>query len=256
MKLPVLLTTLVALTATFALAQDRLVARKHLVIVMAEDEYKTAESLPKFAKQHLKDFQVSLVFGNPKERNDIPGITRLNDADIALISVRRRVLPKEQMDAVRKFVADGKPVVGIRTASHAFSLRGKQPPEGLFAWESWDADINGGSYTNHYGNNLQAHFYKAKGAEHPILTGINDQEFPCGGSLYKSAPLGKKTTTLMMGRVEGQPPEPVAWTNTHTGGGRVFYTSLGHVKDFEQPAFQQLLRNGIYWAAGLDVPKE
>jgi type 1 glutamine amidotransferase len=64
--------------------------------------------------------------------------------------------------------------------------------------------------------------------------------------------LGPKTTLLMMGRAEdGTPHEPVTWTNTHTGGGRVFYTSLGHPDDFGIPAFQQLLRNGVYWAAGL-----
>ena len=38
-----------------------------------------------------------------------------------VVSARRRVLPKGQLDALRKFVAEGKPVVGIRTASHAFA---------------------------------------------------------------------------------------------------------------------------------------
>ncbi len=59
-----------------------------------------------------------------------------------------------------------------------------------------------------------------------------------------------------MGRVEDRlPHEPVTWTNTHIGGGRVFYTSLGHPDDFQVPAFRRLLLNGVYWAAGLDIPR-
>jgi type 1 glutamine amidotransferase len=41
----------------------------------------------------------------------------------------------------------------------------------------------------------------------------------------------------------------VAWTNTGKHGGRVFYTSLGHIEDFQQPAFNELLVNAIRWAA-------
>ena len=67
--------------------------------------------------------------------------------------------------------------------------------------------------------------------------------------------MGPKTSLLMMGRVDDLPHEPVTWTNTHAGGGRVFYTSLGHPDDFHTPAFRQLLRNGIYWAAEVEIPQ-
>ena len=43
--------------------------------------------------------------------------------------------------------------------------------------------------------------------------------------------------------------EPVAWTHVGPGGGRVFYTSLGHPYDFGITQFRQMLRNAIYWAA-------
>ena len=59
---------------------------------------------------------MSYVFGSEEDPYDIPGIEVLNDADIVLISVRRRVLRKPQMDVIRKFVESGKPVVGVRTA--------------------------------------------------------------------------------------------------------------------------------------------
>ena len=75
--------------------------------------------------------------------------------------------------------------------------------------------------------------------------------------LYKTSPLAGTATTLMMGRVgDRQPHEPVAWTNAHTGGARVFYTSLGHQDDFKLPAFRRLLLNGIFWALDKPVPSQ
>ena len=237
---------------TFRFKNDK---RPHLVMVVAEDEYKTEETLPVFARDYLgKGFRVSFVFGNEEERNDIPGLEVLDDADAMLISVRRRVLPHDQMAHIRSFIESGKPVIGLRTASHAFVLRNQEPPEGYADWPGWDPQIFGGNYTNHYGNKLKSTI-RIDG-EHAILTGIPDEEFGVGGSLYKVAPLEKGTTPIMFGRVEGQDEEPVAWTFQRDDGGRSFYTSLGHVDDFKQPAFLRMLTNGIYWAAGVEIPEE
>ena len=46
-----------------------------------------------------------------------------------------------------------------------------------------------------------------------------------------------------------QRTEPVAWTRIHNGG-RVFYTSLGHQRDFEVEMFLRLLANAVLWAGG------
>ena len=87
------------------------------------------------------------------------------------------------------------------------------------------------------------------GAEdHPILKGVDVDELVGQGSLYKVSPLADSATPLLTGTIPGQSPEPVAWTNQNRYGGRTFYTSLGHVGDFEQPAFNRLLKNGIDWA--------
>ncbi|MBI1310610.1 nicotinamidase [bacterium] len=231
----------------FRFAHDE---RPDCLIVMAEQEYLTNESLPKFALAQLgHDFRVSYVFANESERNDLPGINVLADADVLLLSVRRRVLPPAQMAVVKKYLAAGKPIVGIRTANHAFSLRGKTPPEGLVGWESWDADIFGGSYSNHYGNGPQVTPAIADGAtEHPILAGVDVKSLRGIGSLYVVSPLADSTTPLLLGAIPGKAAEPIAWTNRTRFGGRAFYTSLGHVGDFEQPAFQRLLKNALLWA--------
>ena len=256
---PTVTSTAFTRKATFRFAEDK---RPRLVIVSAEDEYETDKSLPVFANNYLdKQFQVTLLFGNPELRDDIPGIEALNDADLALVSIRRRLLPPEQLAVVRKFIADGKPIVGIRTASHAFCLRNGEVPEGKAAWPQFDREVFGGNYHGHHGNKgdgePKTYVWVAPGAEeHPILTGVPTGELEVVSWLYKTSPLAKGTKTLLMGRVGNRlPHEPVAWAYKHTGGGRAFYTSMGHTADFEMPAFRRLLINGIYWAAGLPVPR-
>lgn len=231
--------------------------RPHVVIVMAEDEYETEQTLPPFAVEQLgKEFQVSLVFGSDKDRNEIPGLEVLDSADVALISVRRRTLPSDQLAIVRRFVAAGKPVLGIRTASHAFCLRGKPAPDGLSDWPEFDAEVFGGSYTNHYGNELKSMVSMVEGAEKfPVMQGIKRKQFPQGGSLYKTAPLTKGSKVFLTGTVEGHPAEPVAWAFQRKDGGTSFYTSMGHRDDFETPEFNRLLLNAFCWVSGLSPSK-
>ncbi|HEY7427274.1 MAG TPA: ThuA domain-containing protein [Gemmataceae bacterium] len=236
----------------FRFASDK---RPHVVLLMAESEYETNRTLPEFALKHLgKDFRVSLVYGSETNANDVPGIEALNEADLVLVSVRRRALPKKQMDIVRKFVARGKPLVGIRTASHAFSLRGGKPPEGCAVWEEFDAEVLGGHYTNHHGAGPKVAVKTAEeAAGHAILEGIDLAELRGNGSLYMVRPLAKTTTPLLIGSVPDKPAEPVLWTHATKAGGRVVYTSLGHPDDFKEPAFNRLLSNAVHWAADLPV---
>lgn len=229
--------------------------RPHLAIVMAEDEYETNSTLPKFALQHLgKRFRVTLLFGSDHERNSIPGFSAIKDADAVLISIRRRVLPAADMQSLRGFVAAGKPVIGIRTASHAFSLRNAEPPEGYSDWPEFDAEVFGGNYHGHLGNSLASTIQAEQELLHPILRTVTKEPFPQGYSLYNVLPLAKGTTVLATAKAEGHPTEPVAWTYQRADGGRSFYTSPGHPKDFANVNFQQLLLNGIHWAVGLNQP--
>jgi len=233
-------------------------AAPHLVMLIAEPEYKTRETLPAFAEGELsREFCWSIYFGKEDDPHALAEFTSLDDADVLLISIRRRVLPEAQLQLIRKYIAAGRPVVGIRTASHAFSLRGdKEAPAGYALWEGFDPEVLGGHYTGHHSNDTRTAIRVAPGAaKHPILAGVDLREFSGNGSLYRVSPLAKSTTPLLIGSIPGHPDEPVAWTNTSAGGGRVFYTSLGHPKDFESPAFRRLLKNGILWAVGTNAPR-
>lgn len=232
--------------------------RVRLAMLIAEDEYKTEETLPKFAAQHLgKHFSVTAIFGSEADRTRFPGIEVIENADALLVSVRRRPLQTGELQRIRDFVAKGKPVIGIRTASHAFSLRDKQPDAGVAAWPEFDAEVFGGNYTGHFGNSLKSKvFGVSEAAGHQVVRGLDFNNFSPGGSLYKTAPLAAGSNALLYGKLDGEPEQPVAWTFIRADGGRSFYTSLGHVDDFAQTQFTTLLSAGIHWACQIDPPTQ
>ena len=232
--------------------------RPNLLIIMAEREYKTDQTLPAFAQKHLGHlFKVDYVHASETERNDLPGIEAIDEADIILVSVRRRLLPSAKMKLLLDFAGNGKPIVAIRTASHAFAMRKKgEWKDDLVEWSGFDHKIIGGNYTGHHGNGPRVALSSPAGAKvHPILKGVDLSKLQGCGSLYKTAPLAKSARELVRGTIEGKTPEAIAWTNKTSFGGRVFYTSLGHVDDFAQPGMNILLRNALCWAAGLPVPE-
>jgi len=239
----------------FRFGEDK---RPHAVLLIGEDEYKTWETLPKFAQSELapRGLRVSIIQQDEKDKNRFPGlIEALRDADVLLVSTRRRALPKEQLDAVRGHLASGKPLVGIRTASHGFAPRGADAEKGA-AWPKFDPEVLGGNYAGHHGNEPKTVITAAVGSEkHSILTGIDTPRLFGNGSLYKVSPLKGSATPLLIGRIPDQPPEPVAWTH-HYGPkqARVFYTSLGHPDDFASAEFRRLLLNGILWALDRPIP--
>jgi type 1 glutamine amidotransferase/nicotinamidase-related amidase len=234
--------------------------RPRVAMLIGEREYDTKSTLPEFARQFLyRDFHVDFIHADPEDGNLFPGIGVLPQADLLLVSVRRRAPPRDQLQLVRDFVQQGKPVVGIRTASHAFDLRGAAPPPGHALWPEFDAQVFGGNYHGHHGNKgdggeASYAWVAEQAAGSPLVEGLPEAAWRTSSWLYKTSPLEPGTRVVLMGRVgQRRPHEPVAWTNIHAGHGRAFYTSLGHPDDFGDPAFQQLLLRGIRWSLRLPV---
>lgn len=247
--------TLFSLAILFAatIVTESIVAadKPHIVMLIAEREYDTDVSLTAFAKEHLDGtYRVTILRADPADRESLVGTEAIEKADVLLVSVRRRTLPPEQLSRIQMHVAGGKPVIGIRTANHAFCLRKGDPPKGRAVWPQWDRDVFGGNYTGHHGNNLKTTYQTvAKNQSHVILEGIRSSEKTVtGGSLYKVAPLATGATILLSGSVPDQPAEPIAWTFKRADGGKSFYTSLGHVDDFSGPVMPLLLNNAIAWS--------
>jgi nicotinamidase-related amidase len=225
---------------TFRFAEDK---RPTVAIVMSESEYETATTLPLWSASHLaKNYRVQLIYGSESDPNSIPGIEAIAQANLLLVSVRRRTLPPEQLNFVRKFVATKKPVLGIRTASHAFSLRNTAPPQGLAAWPEFDAEVFGGNYINHFGNDLHPTIGTTEaGTEHEITGMFHAGTYVSQGSLYQTSPLQQGALALLKGEIDGKPAEPAAWLFRRSDGGQSFYTSLGHKSDFADARFQAML---------------
>jgi type 1 glutamine amidotransferase/nicotinamidase-related amidase len=243
-----------SLTGQPAFVFDKTENRPRAVFVIGEDEYKTDETLPAFAKAELEPRGIRCTFVHADKNNlhDFPQMEALKVADVMVLSVRRRAPKAEQLALVRDYLASGKPLVGIRTASHSFDARGKHP-EGHAEWKTFDPDVLGGNYVGHHANDSYPQITLAGGAEkNPLLAGVT-LPFISQGSLYKVSPLASNATPLLTGTIKDFSPEPVAWTN-QAGKSRVFYTSLGHPDDFDQPGFRRLMINATFWALDRRAP--
>jgi len=227
-------------------------ARKKLVLLIGENEYETERTLPAFAAEHLKEFKVVVVSAGREVTNSVfDRMEEVVDADLVLVSVRRRVPPKSQMDILHAYVLAGKPVVGIRTASHAFARGRIGQPEGGTEWRDWDPRVMGGNYRGYHPRGLIS-LMSAPDPKSSLLEGVK-LPFESSAWMYKVTPLASRAEPVLVGTVEGKHSEPVAWTFIREDGGRTFYTSMGMPADFENPSFVALLRNGVRWAAAAEA---
>jgi nicotinamidase-related amidase/type 1 glutamine amidotransferase len=229
-------------------------SRPHVVFMVSDDHYHADKTLPQFAQWMREEHALHCTVLHGEGKHDIPGTANLESADALVLFVRRLALPEEQLQAVRRFVAAGKPLIALRTASHAFSLhqdppQGFQLPSGREEWREFDARILGGNYHGHGGNDVRTDVsVVAAAADHPLLRGVGSATWRNSGSLYHAGPITGDATLLMEGKSAGR-TEPLAWIRQpSTGRGKVFYTSLGHPDDFKEPAFRRLLANGVHWA--------
>jgi type 1 glutamine amidotransferase len=185
--------------------------------------------------------------------SDIPHTTELQDADCLVLFIRRLALPKQQLDRVRKYLAGGGALVGLRTASHAFDAKGKAEA-GQAEWPEFDPEILGGGYHGHGPNDRGTDVANVpEQADHPLLAGVKPARWHSVGSLYFTTPVKDDATVVMTGSLDDR-VEPLTWFRTNRGG-RTVYSGLGHPDDFQQPPFHQLLINAIFWSMQRDVPK-
>jgi len=231
-----------------------------VVFLIGEDEYRTWETLPVFAERYVgwRGLETAVVQQNPANKNDFPGFAEaMKDADLLVVSVRRRALSKPNLDLIRAHLSKGRPVVGIRTASHAFDPRGDDANQGA-SWPEFDAQVLGGNYHNHRANGTKTRVQVPEnGFVSPVLTGVDLNQLIGNGSLYMNQPLQDSAQAVLIGSIPDQPSEPVAWTHTYgPKHAKVFYTSFGHPDDFANPAFRRLLLNGMLWALSQPIPPD
>jgi len=234
----------------FRFQQD---ARPHVVFIVSDDHYGADETLPRFAQMLREQYGCHSTVLHGQGSADIPAMDELERADCTVLFIRRLALPKTELDKFRRYVAAGKPLVAMRTASHAFSLNNKPGPEGTDQWPEFDAQGLGGSYHGHGSNEAGTDVAVVpESAGHPILAGVKPARWHSTGSLYNTSPVASDATVLMTGS-QGETVEPLVWVRT--SGGRMCYVGLGHPDDFNDRQFICLMVNAIHWAMDRVLPE-
>lgn len=259
-----------------------------VVLIAGDEEYRSEEAMPMLGKllSVRHGFECVVLFSidaetgaiDPEEQTNIPGLEALDDADLMVIATRFRELPDDQMKHIVDYVESGRPIVGLRTATHAFSYQ-RNPDSAYAHWhfrsESWPGgfgqQVLGDTWINHHGRHGQesTRGVVAPGAaDHPILRGVDDVWGPT--DVYGLRNLGDDANILLLGAVlagmspddppvEGEkndPMVPIAWTRSYTAAAgkaaRVFTTTMGASTDFESEGLRRLLVNAVYWGLGME----
>ncbi len=255
---------------------------KHIVFLAGDHEYRSEETLPALARILAKHhgFKCTVLFNVDKETGEIvpgnsnmPGMEALDTADLAVVFLRFQDFPPEQMRHLDDYLNRGGPVVGLRTATHAFKMKATDP-FAKYSFDSKDEDYDlgfghqvlGQTWVGHYGRNHQqsTRITVVEGKQnHPILRGVKNVWVQAGG--YVGKPTDGEILTLaqpLNGMTpdspadETKPPMPSEWTRTYKSKsgktGRVFTSLYGTPEDLLNDGYRRLLVNGCFWAVGLE----
>ncbi|MEM7146407.1 MAG: ThuA domain-containing protein [Verrucomicrobiota bacterium] len=265
---------------------------RHIVLIAGDEEYRTEESMPMLGQILAKKygFKCTVIFSidpetgfvDPNNQENLPGLDALNDADMMIIGTRFRNPPAEDMKHIDNFVHSGKPIMGLRTATHAFNFgKNTDHPYAHYGWKSeeWPGgfgqQVLGDTWVNHHGK------HKVEGCrgiideenkDHPILKGVTDVF--AESDVYGINKLTGDETILMYGQVtetlepdskpvageQNDPMMPVVWVKEFTGDkgktSKVITTTMGASVDLDNEGLRRLVINAVLWALDLDVPEK
>jgi putative membrane-bound dehydrogenase-like protein len=255
---------------------------KHIVFLAGDHEYRSEETLPALARilaNHF-GFKCTVLFNVDGKTGEIvpgnsnmPGMEALDSADLAVVFLRFQNFPKEQMKPLDDYLNRGGPVVGLRTATHAFKMKATDP----FSKYSYDSktpgyelgfghQVLGQTWVGHYGTNhkqsTRITIIDDK-KNHPILRGVKDVWVQAGG--YVGKPTDGETLTMAQplngmkpdSPVDAtKPPMPSEWTRTYKTAsgksGRVFTSLYGTPEDILNDGYRRMLVNACLWALSLE----
>ena len=294
-RLPLVLALLLA--ATFAApAAERWVTYeppagkangKTIVLLSGDEEYRSEESLPQLGRilSQRHGFRTIVLFSqdadgtiNPNNQTNVPGMHLLAGADLVVNQFRFRELPDADMKHFVEYLHSGKPMIVVRTATHAFNYeRNKQSPYAKYDWRAPGGGFGsmtvGETWTFHHGDHgTEAARGLVDGLPrtHPTLPGVNAFSAPsdvCGPSPNFPA----DATILMWGQTlkgmkADDPPNlnkaimPLVWLRDFkSDSGRtapILCTTIGAAIDLESEDLRRLFVNASYHLTGLKVPEQ
>lgn len=268
-------------------ASEVLGRRKHVVLIAAEQEYRSEQAMPMLAKVLAEHhgFDCTVLFSVNKDgdvdptlpapfkekdrRHKIPGLEYLKDADCLILMSRFMHLDDDQMQHVYRYLDSGKPLIALRTANHGFQRNWNYKVNGKSVSLR---DLLGGSFMGHHGG---WHRESTRGVlvesqqTHPILNGVENvwgtsDVYRCHGERFT---FPDDCTALVLGQplVNLKPdapanskkePLPVAWIKTWKGNGsnpsRIFHFTMGSAEDFENAGVRRMTINAVYWGLGME----
>jgi hypothetical protein len=268
---------------------------RHVVFLSGDEEYRSEEGLPMLAKilSQRHGFKTTVLFSldpdgtiNPKNSKSLSEPAVLDTADAVVMLLRFRAWPDEDMARFDKLLKAGKPIVALRTSTHAFNGFPKGSP-----WESWNYNNQGGFGKRVLGETWLTHWgrHKAEATRgviepsqrsHPLLRGVVDifadtdvyEAYPPAdatilvrgvvlrGMTPDSAPADYRKPRATDKQEQGvnDPAMPVAWTrlqkNDNGTTNKILTTTMGSATDLESEGLRRLVVNAVYWGLGLDVP--
>ncbi|MEW4454420.1 hypothetical protein AB1L30_17225 [Bremerella sp. JC817] len=256
---------------------------KKIVLISGDEEYRSEEALPMLAKilsQH-HGFQCTVLFAinpedgtiDPNNQTNIPGMEALKDADLCILMTRFRNLPEADMQILDDYLKAGKPIIGIRTSTHAFNIP-KDAKFGNYSWSNnggFGKKVLGETWVNHHGRHkgesTRGVINEAE-KDNPILSGVDDVWGPT--DVYGIRSLPDDAKVLMYGAVlTGMKPEdkplegakndpmmPIVWTMPYQweGGkqGTSVCSTFGSAIDFVNEDGRRLIVNAAYDLVGLE----
>lgn len=257
----------------------------HLVFVTGDEEYRSEESMPQLAAilAQRHGARCTVLFAvdpktgaiDPGVVDHIPGLAALRTADVLVLFTRFRDLPDDDMQRIVDFVEAGKPVVALRTSTHAFAP-GKDRKHRDWGWDAgpdrggFGRRVLGETWVAHHG---QHGAQGTRGAlepsakDHPVLRGVDPADVWDPADVYTvREPLPEGCAVLLRGLVlqtmakdapavaEQGRLMPLAWTRMWRApngrDARVFTTTLGAAEALTAVGTRRLLCNAILWAAG------
>lgn len=260
---------------------------KNVVLLSGDEEYRSEETMPQLGKilSQRHGFRCTVLFSinkstgeiDPNTVDNIPGMEALDKADLVIMALRFRNLPDDQMKHFVDYIESGRPLIGMRTSTHAFQV--KQGLYKKYTWTNGDKDyekgfgrqVLGETWVNHHGHHGKqaTRGVPAEGMkDHPILRGCADIFGPT--DVYSVTTLGGDSKPLLLGQVlEGMSPSdkplegpknnpmmPIAWTKSYTGTGgkasRIFTTTMGASQDLLTDGTRRMIVNAAYWCLGME----
>jgi hypothetical protein len=258
---------------------------KHIVLVAGDEEYRSEEVMPMLGKilSQKHGFKCTVVFAmgpngadyiDSNNQQGLRDLAALDSADLMIIGTRFRHPSPEQAAHVTSFINAGKPVIGLRTATHAFQggeKFGDSLPYGQFGRK-----ILGEEWVSHHGRHKGegARGVVEPGAEsHPVLRGVAEIFAPT--DVYGVTHLTDVDTILLRGAItetldpesktliddpRNKPMQPLAWLHPYDAPdgtkGTSFCTTAGASVDFVDEDLRRLIVNAVYFLTGSDVPEK